>query len=330
MRFKVIFTYAMIFCVIGVIAAAGGYTAWNVIDPAYTCAQCHEIKPTHERWLKSAHSKVACVECHGTAISNGLHSLKEKIGMLTTHISSADKIRNRDIKMTEAQVLETSSRCANCHKAEFAKWKSGAHSTNYANIFEDKIHNKMERPYWDCFRCHGMFYDGNIETLMSFQGDCDNWKIKCEKQAKLPAIPCLACHQVHTEKKTADDFKDCYQSRNSLDNTPKTALYIRAEKMCLRSDKLQKVKMYLDGKPVKISDDPNHRLCMQCHSPDYRHNVRSQDDRTPSGAHEGFSCLTCHDPHSNSAAQSCAKCHDQSVEKYKFKSGVCPQIAKQK
>ena len=39
--------------------SSGAYVAWNVADPEYTCAQCHEIKPTHEKWSKSAHADVA-------------------------------------------------------------------------------------------------------------------------------------------------------------------------------------------------------------------------------------------------------------------------------
>lgn len=315
-------------CLLGIVVAGAGYSAWNAADPKNTCAQCHEVRPAHQKWQESAHSTVACVECHGTAISNGLHSLKEKAGMVFKHFGSGGKIKNSDIKMSEAQILEVSRRCASCHEAEFAKWKSGAHSTTYENIFEDKIHNKMERPYWDCLRCHGMFYDGNIETLMSLEGDCELWKIKSREQASRPSIPCLACHQIHSPKPRLPDFKNCFESKTPACKIPATSLYVRTEKMHLRSDKLAKVKMYLDGRPVKTSDDPNHWLCMQCHSPNNRHMVRSQDDRTPVGAHEGFSCLACHDPHSNSAAASCAKCHEQSDHKYRFKPGKCPVFAK--
>lgn len=328
MKFKMLIWYAIILFALCAVFSAGGYVAWNVCDPQHTCAQCHEVRPTHERWLKSAHASVSCYECHGTALSNGLHSVREKLGMVFEHFSRADKIRNSDIKVSEAQALEISARCANCHAAEYAKWKSGAHSTTYKNIFEDVIHNKSERPYWDCFRCHGMFYDGNIEKLMSLDGPVEKWRIKCEGQANLPAIPCMACHRIHQERSPVADFKNCYQSPIPAPAAPKTALYMRTEKSYLPTDKLQKVKMYLDGKEVETSDDPNHWLCMQCHSPNNMHQVRSQDDRTPVGAHEGFSCLACHDPHSNSASASCAKCHDQRQDKYRFKAGKCPVLAK--
>lgn len=321
---KVYISYAIIFILLGLIASAAGYTAWNMVDPEYTCAQCHEIKPTHEKWKKSAHSGISCVECHGTAISNGLHSLKEKIGMVVSHATK--NMKNSDITMTEKQRLDVSSRCVNCHRTEYAQWKSGAHSTTYANIFEDKIHNAAEKPYWECLRCHGMFYDGNIRDLMTLDGKPEDWKIRDRAQCSLPAVPCLACHEIHSEKAKPADFKNCYDSQTPSCDIPKTSFYARAEKMHFRSDSLTPIKMFLDEKEIKNSKDPNHTLCQQCHSPNWRHEAGSSDDRTPVGAHAGMSCLACHNPHSGDAAASCAKCHDTSIEKFRFKKGKCPQF----
>ena len=211
MKFKMLIWYAIILFALCVVFSAGGYVAWNACDPQHTCAQCHEIKPTHEKWSKSAHADISCYECHGTAISNGLHSLKEKLGMVVSHFTK--NVENRDIKMTEKQVLDVASRCVNCHRAEYSQWKSGAHSTTYANIFEDKVHNRAEKPYWECLRCHGMFYDGNIHSLMSLDGECESWKIRDEKQRGLPAIPCMACHQIHSEKPKIPNFENGEKSR---------------------------------------------------------------------------------------------------------------------
>jgi hypothetical protein len=61
--------------------------------------------------------------------------------------------------------------------------------------------------------------------------------------------------------------------------------------------------------PVKISTDPNQRLCIQCHSPNAFNMEGTSDDRTPRGVHEGIGCLACHDSHSNSAIASCKNCH---------------------
>jgi hypothetical protein len=38
---------------------------------------------------------------------------------------------------------------------------------------------------------------------------------------------------------------------------------------------------------------------MQCHSPNSKREVGTEDDKTPVGMYEGMSCLDCHNPHSN-------------------------------
>ncbi|MDR2038552.1 MAG: hypothetical protein LBQ60_11575 [Bacteroidales bacterium] len=284
------------------------YTTWNVLDPKHTCAQCHEVAPSHADWMTSAHADVSCVECHGTALSNGYHSLSEKIGMLISHVKSNK--HNEDILLTENQILEISDRCASCHQSEYAGWLSGGHAVNYREIFLDSTHNVMEKPYWDCLRCHGMFYEGNIHDLMTLEGNSSEWGIRDKKQEERPAIPCLACHQIHTENPVSKRYVSMVDSsRITMVSNPKTALYIRADKMHLRSDHLTKVDMVDGNRKVKVSGDPNALLCMQCHSPDYIHRTGSEDDRTPIGVHEGISCMACHEPHSNNTKKSCDKCH---------------------
>ena len=236
-------------------------------------------------------------------------------------------VGNSDIKLTEKQRLDIMERCQTCHKAEYAKWQGGAHSTIYGNIFEDKVHNREEKPYWDCLRCHGMFYDGNIHDLMSLEGECESWRIKDPRQRKLPAIPCMACHQIHMEKGKIPNFKNSSESKIASPSIPKTAFYSRADKAHFRTDELADVKRYLGYKQIKVSQDPNAKLCYNCHSPNWQRQARTSDDRTPVGVHEGMSCLVCHDAHSNAASDSCAKCHDVSIDAYKFKPGSgCPNF----
>lgn len=273
------------------IVITGAYSTWNHMDPAHTCAQCHEIRATHEAWLISAHKDIACTECHGTAISEGIHSLTEKSHMLWSHWTK--KIRNEDIRMNEKQVLYVTERCAGCHRSEHAGWLSGGHGATYRNIYLDEKHNQMEKPYADCFRCHGMFYDGTIANMMALEGDASTYYMKDKKQEERPVIPCLACHQIHTES----------------GNTPKTSFYVRAEKKHLRTDHLSRVVMYEGNREVRTSDDPNALLCLQCHSPNAWHHAGSEDDRTPTGVHEGLSCMACHKPHSNETRNSCKECH---------------------
>jgi hypothetical protein len=240
---------------------------------------------------------VACIECHGTAVSNGYHSLKEKAGMVFTHVF--DTKRNEDIHLTETQVLDISDRCVVCHQSEYAGWLTSGHAVNYKEIFMDSVHNAMEKPYWDCLRCHGMFYDGTIHDLMSLEGLPSDWKIKEKKQETRPTVPCLACHQIHTENAVSKRYVSMIDSSQTLTpRHPKTSLYIRADKMHLRSDLLIPVTMMDGDREVEMAKDPNTLLCMQCHSPDYSHQANTEDDRTPIGMHEGVSCILCHKPHS--------------------------------
>lgn len=322
---KIFLAYIIAIAALCALIAFAGYSTWNAADPEYTCAQCHEIKPTHDKWKDSAHAEVSCVECHGTAISNGIHSLKEKIGMVVSHFTK--DVKNSEIELTESQRLDIMKRCASCHESEYNQWKSGAHSTTYANIFEDKVHNSQEKPYWDCLRCHGMFYGGNIHDLMDLNGECADWKIRDPNQRGLPAIPCMACHQIHLKKPKIPAFENSGKSAIPACPIPKTSFYSRADKAHFRTDKLGEVKRYLGEKEVEVAQDPNSKLCYNCHSPNWMRQARTSDDRTPVGAHEGMGCVVCHSPHSNSAAESCAKCHDTSVDKYKFTPGKCPQFA---
>jgi Zn-finger protein len=162
-----------------------------------------------------------------------------------------------------------------------------------------------------------MFFGGNIHDLMSLEGEPHEWKIKDRQQETLPVVPCLACHLIHTENAASERYVWLADSsRKQPVRNPKTAFYVRTDKIHLRSDKLTKVSMISrDGKAIDNASDPNTLLCQQCHAPDYLHRADSEDDRTPTGIHEGISCIACHKPHSGNTRESCAQCHPSLTEK---------------
>ncbi|HEX7583294.1 MAG TPA: NapC/NirT family cytochrome c [Prolixibacteraceae bacterium] len=302
----------LLICFFGFILFFGGYARWNSANPDKTCASCHEINPSVNEWHTSAHRNIRCTECHGTAMSNGIHSLKEKADMVFSHLG--EKKQHEEIRMTEKQVLELSDKCAKCHQTEYAKWLSGGHSANYADIFMNGKHNLEEKPYWACLRCHGMFYDGDIKTLLQKPEKADGvWKLNDMKKASDPTIPCLSCHQIHSENEVLgvigrhDVPKEISYER--LNRNPSISWYIRADKRHIRTDKLMKIPMMDHGNPIKVSNDSGSKLCQQCHSPNFVHQTGSEDDRTPTGVHEGISCMACHSPHSNDSRSSCKNCH---------------------
>ncbi|MGD0755064.1 MAG: multiheme c-type cytochrome [Bacteroidales bacterium] len=285
------------------------YSHWNSASPTKTCASCHEILHSVDLWTESAHRNIACKECHGTALSEGIHSLKEKGAMVFHHIG---KIKPDNVKISEVQRLEVMQRCKSCHQTEYAKWNSGGHAMNYSGVFLNSVHNKAETINEDCLRCHGMFYDeGTVIDIVEPLNITGPWKLKNVSLAGRPAIPCFACHQVH--KPGTPEIRQNLETPSSLhySRVKKTlaSFYYRRDSLYFPVLMLTPPKINYRTMSVKMSQDPNQSLCFQCHSPNAFNMAGTDDDRTPRGVHEGISCLACHDSHSNSAIASCKNCH---------------------
>ncbi len=285
------------------------YSRWNAAPPERTCASCHEISNMVDIWGKSTHRNIACKECHGTALSEGIHSLKEKGKMVFHHNS---KIWSGDIAISEDQRMKVLQRCTGCHQTEFAGWNSGGHAMNYSELFLNSTHNKTETISEDCLRCHGMFYDkSSVADIVEPLDSAGPWKLKDTKLADRPAIPCFSCHQVHQsgnpgERQNLSNPSSLHYSRSKQ---TLTSFFYRRTNTYFPVLLLASPEITFQSASVKISHDPNQRLCIQCHSPNAFNMSGSSDDRTPLGVHEGISCLACHDPHSNSAMASCKNCH---------------------
>jgi hypothetical protein len=299
----------LIYAVVAILSIAvlyGGYATWNSLDPANTCARCHEVSPSHASWLESAHAGVRCTDCHGTALSEGIRSIGEKGAMLVAH--GLGGTRHADIRLSEEQMLDVVSRCAECHQAEHAGWLASGHAVTYREIFMDAEHNRAEKPYADCFRCHGMFYEGDLRSLMSLEGSPDDWHIYDKKQADRPAITCLSCHKIHTPNPVSHR-KTPSQTVDLSGKAPPAALYVRADKIHLRADQLTPVTMMTGDSAIRTATDPATLLCMQCHAPNSQRQAGSGDDRTTLGEHAGKSCLGCHSPHSMQAPRAYPSIH---------------------
>lgn len=293
-----------------ILFTGGFYVWWNNASPEKTCVSCHEINHAFNSWNASAHREIGCKECHGTALGNGIHSLKEKSRMVLTHVSN--NIHSDDIRLSEEQILQTMNRCRNCHQSEYTKWQSGGHSAHYSAIFLNETQNSREQLNYDCLRCHGMFYEKTISDLVEPLSVAGPWRLKEPGKALQPAIPCMACHQIHSdgEPLPQPDYsepKNIFYGRKMSEKS--IAFYSRHEKTHFTLKNLPEPVILIHGDTVKTPKDPVYRLCVQCHAPSVWHEAGTADDRTPVGVHEGISCRACHEPHSNNQRNSCDKCH---------------------
>jgi hypothetical protein len=282
---------AVLFTAVFLLASVVGSLGWfHFGNPDNTCASCHEMTGVHSAWSTSSHRTLHCRNCHGGSLTLDVHALRAHVRRVVQHFRRSP---DQPIRLTEENVLALREACGRCHPQSFADWQGSRHAAGYGKIFIDSSQNRKEQLAPDCLRCHGMFFDGNIEDLVAPVSTTGPWALKDPAKAGQPVIPCLACHQVHTP---AAGFKSAQ-------------LYVRHEKASFSADLLPIAPITRGGQPVKVSTDPRQRLCAQCHAPNAFREPGTEDDRTPCGVHEGLSCLDCHSSHSNSAKASCAGCH---------------------
>ena len=306
---KRILLVAAAFSILGLVLFGSFYGYWNSASPNKTCSSCHEIGKSVVSQAKSSHRNLPCKECHGTALSNGIHSLKEKGTMLINHLENK---RAENIRLSEEQLLEVMNNCEKCHTAEFADWTSGGHSIDYQHVFLNVKHNSTEQINFDCLRCHGMFFKGTVLDVVEPLNIKGPWKLKDDKRATMPTIPCMACHQIHQDG-TPHNRPD-YAGPKSIfyqkqDTGFVVGFYNRHEKEYVSITQLPSLSLKKGEQIVRVSDDPVMRNCIQCHAPNAMHQAGTSDDRTPRGVHEALSCMSCHELHSNNAKKSCKKCH---------------------
>ncbi len=280
-----------LYCGVFVAASAlGGLAYFHFGNPQQTCASCHEMTGVHSDWSASTHRTVHCRNCHGGALTLDVHAVESHLNRVVRHFTGDP---HQPVHLKERHVPTLHASCRQCHPQAFADWEASRHATTYARIFLDPEHNRTEPPTNDCLRCHGMFTTGDIANLVIPPGGTVSARLTEPARASEPAIPCLACHQVHTR----------------TGETQIANLYDRRERTHVAANRLPVATVFQDGRAVRVSRDLRQRVCVQCHAPDATHALGSSDDRTPAGVHEGLSCRDCHWSHTNSARASCTACH---------------------
>jgi hypothetical protein len=289
------------------VLALPGASLYYEYSGGKACARCHEIWQPYSDWHTSTHRNIPCGACHGDVftLDAGFHSnnMRRVFDHVSGRVPEQVRLRTRD-------VFRVSERCQKCHQQEWAEWASGLHHAAYKEIFLDSKQNHKRLLMDDCLRCHGTHYDGGIRDLVTPIDTQGPWQLRDPRLADRPVIVCLNCHTMHRHgNPLARPAQKPLTSTSQELSRPSVALFDRREMQSIALAELPLPAMREGERPVKISRDPRQALCYQCHAPEASRQVRSGDDRTPVGVHEGLSCFACHANHSMETRVSCATCH---------------------
>ena len=298
MRKRTLITAVGAVAVFGAFAFLGGLAWFEFAPPTRTCVSCHEIRGAAENWAHGAHRDVNCKACHG----GSLEAFGDNARRVWLHLTADD---HSGRALSEAQVQAMTERCAACHAEEHAQWSRSKHGETVAKFLADDKHNKAWKPADQCFRCHGMFLEGDIEDVLVRELPNKFASFRDAEVATHRAIPCLACHQMHAVPPPpgSTNFTACA-----------LALYSRPDRTRFAPHELYRQKMVQNGRPMKVAADPRARLCANCHAANAEAEQGSADDRTPIGVHEGISCLACHRGHDMRTGETCGECHEKCVK----------------
>ncbi len=289
------------------VLALPGASLYYEYSGGRACARCHEIWQPYSDWHTSTHRNIPCGACHGNVftLDAGFHinNMRRVFDHVSGRVPEQVRLRTRD-------VFRVSERCQKCHQQEWAEWASGLHHAAYKEIFLDSKHNHKRLLMDDCLRCHGTHYDGSIRDLVTPIDTEGPWELRDPKLANRPVIVCLNCHTMHRHGNplARPAVKPSTSMAQEL-SRPSVALFDRREMQSIALAGLPLPAMREGERQVKISRDTRQALCYQCHAPEASRQVRSGDDRTPVGVHEGLSCFACHANHSMATRVSCATCH---------------------
>lgn len=275
-----------------------------------SCARCHEIWQPYTDWHTSTHRNVPCSDCHGDVFTLDLGFHLKNMHRLAAHLRGEIP---EQVRLKNEDVLRMGNRCRTCHEQEFADWAAGPHAVTYREIFLDDNHNHQQHLMDDCLRCHAMHFNGGIRDLVTPLDTKGPWTLRDPKLAEQPAIPCLACHQMHHEGTllVRSAVKPVNPGPSQEISRPSLALFDRREMDFVALGRLPLPTMHDGDRTIKISPDIRQALCYQCHAPLASMKVGTGDDRTPVGVHEGLSCFACHQGHGQNTRPSCATCHPQ-------------------
>ncbi len=278
-------------------------------NEAEGCTRCHEIRESFDNWTHSAHREIGCKSCHGGVLTMDLGFHTSNLRRLIKHIQG--EAPSQVLLVRQVDIDRVTGRCAECHQQEYAAWRAGPHSVTYADIFLDEEHNTKRLLMDDCFRCHGMHFQGAIEDLVEPVATRGPWRLKDPEMGIKPVIPCLACHEIHRqgEPRPRHDRAAVKGTGDERVMPSSLALFDRRTQVHVPAAGMPVPRVFDGNNQLTVSPDQRQALCYQCHAPRANALAGSGDDRTGMGVHEGISCVACHQGHSMETIASCAACH---------------------
>jgi len=295
---------------IAVTCALSGASYYYSSQHGQGCSSCHEMAVYGAGMHGSAHRNGTCLDCHEA-------SLATKLRHIRVHLT---RTWPETIRLRESDVFAMTPNCQKCHQQEYASWHAGPHAATYTQIFTNAGQNSRQHLMDDCLRCHGAHFNGAVRDLVQPQNEQGPWRLVRSDLANQPTIPCQACHQVHSHGTP----QTRPAARISVGDEPipdSLAFYDRREGEHFAVAALALPVLHEGARMVSVSPDPRSALCYQCHAPrppdtgtpaalnGWGSQAGSGDDRTPTGVHEGLSCLSCHGGHNQNARASCKNCH---------------------
>ncbi len=311
-RWLIICGFAICSVTLLAVGVTQGASLYYAAGHGAACADCHEMAEYASAVHSSPHDNATCTDCHQASLFTRLRHIQ-------VHLAGSAP---ETIRLREVDVRQMIANCKSCHEHEYASWRAGPHSATYTEIFADPAHISKRGLMDDCFRCHGMYFDGAIRDLVQPQNTRGPWHLSHPELAGQPTIPCQACHWIHREG--PPETKPPARISVAGPIVPQSlGFFDRREGMHFAAATLAIPTLYDGPRQLKASPDQRQAICYQCHAPrlpeanstaaanHWGPQAGSGDDRTPMGVHEGLSCFSCHNSHNESARASCATCHPE-------------------
>ncbi|MEZ5338090.1 MAG: NapC/NirT family cytochrome c [bacterium] len=284
----VVTTLAIIVIVLG-----GGFGSLQYTNQPGFCQSCHIMDPFYQSWKASAHSNVACVDCHYAPgekykISAKMKALNQVVLYVTgtydtkfyAHINDAScmtsgchgtntpgkTMYNGKVRFDHATHYGKSARgmelrCTSCHSNNIGDQHIAADTTTcYLCHFKDRISGSSPVPQQFCLDCH----DAPAEDIEIGEQTFNHASYVEQK------VDCQRCHI------------DAIEGNGDVDSNACLQCHSRTELPTLTSERNELHRIHVTDHKVD---------CYQCHS-EIKHGAHVAETQVK------FSCEQCHsEPH---------------------------------